>query len=131
MTDAKKLTAGQKFLVLLNESADSKDALLNLASSVIKVSHSKRDLKSRGLPETEAAVKMRSALARAHAITNRDVSTDDMLVMISHTYNSKGFGSPTKFNEDFKKKFPEQYNAASVSNNYSLQQTTSPATLQM
>ena len=53
MPEKKKITAGQQFIKLLENAAKDKNRLLDLASGVIKRSHSKRGLKSRNLPDSE------------------------------------------------------------------------------
>ena len=109
MPEKKKITAGQQFMKLLENAAKDKDRLLDLASAVIKHSHSKRGLKSRNLPDNESAVKMNASIAKFNAMAGKDVSTDGMLAMVANTYRQEGFGSPKKFKEDFEKKHPEEY----------------------
>ena len=124
MVEKKKASVGQKFLKLLEEVATDKGKLLNLASAVIQNSPSHRDLKSRNIPDDETAVKMGASVAKFHAMSGKDVSTDGMLTLIADTYRAKGFGSPAKFKEDFKKRFPQQYEAkakSNVANNLKLQ----------
>ncbi len=109
MPEKKKITAGQQFIKLLDSAAKDKERLLDLASAVIKHSHSKRGLKNRNLPDSESAVKMSASIAKFNAIAGKDVSTDGMLAMVANTYRQEGFGSPKKFKEDFKKKHPAEY----------------------
>ncbi|MCI5635026.1 MAG: hypothetical protein MR350_06215 [Alphaproteobacteria bacterium] len=116
MPEKKKITAGQQFMKLLENATKDKSRLLDLASAVIKHSHSKRGLKSRNLPDSESAVKMSASIAKFNAIAGKDVSTDGMLAMVANTYRQEGFGSPKKFKEDFKKKHPEEYESSSAKN---------------
>lgn len=109
MPEKKKVTAGQQFIKLLDSAAKDKDRLLDLASAVIKRSHSGRGLKKRNLPDSESAVKMNASIAKFNAVAGKDVSTDGMLAMIANTYRQEGFGTPKKFKEDFKKKHPAEY----------------------
>ena len=109
MPEKKKITAGQQFIKLLDSAAKDKDKLLDLASAVIKRSHSGRGLKKRNLPDSESAVKMNASIAKFNAVAGKDVSTDGMLAMIANAYRQDGFGSPKKFKEDFKKKHPAEY----------------------
>ena len=109
MPEKKKVTAGQQFIKLLDSAAKDKDRLLDLASAVIKRSHSGRGLKKRNLPDSESAVKMSASIAKFNAIAGKDVSTDGMLAMVANTYRQEGFGSPKKFKEDFKKKHPAEF----------------------
>mgnify|MGYP004681428131 CR=1 FL=1 len=109
MPEKKKITAGQQFLKLLDSAAKDKGRLLDLASAVIKRSHSKRGLIKRNLPDSEAAVKMNASIAKFNAIAGKDVSTDGMLAMIVNTYRQEGFGTPKKFKDDFKKKHPTEF----------------------
>lgn len=109
MPEKKKVTAGQQFIKLLDSAAKDKDRLLDLASAVIKRSHSGRGLKKRNLPDSESAVKMNASIAKFNAVAGKDVSTDGMLAMIANAYRQDGFGSPKKFKEDFKKKHPAEY----------------------
>lgn len=105
----KKETVGQKFIKLLNEVEGSKEGLLKLAAAVIKNSHTKLGLKNRNLPDTAEAINMMAVPAKINALAGRDVSTDKMLALVMHTYKEKKFGSPEKFKEDFKKRYPEEY----------------------
>ena len=109
MPEKKKITTGQQFVKLLDSAAKDKERLLDLASAVIKHSHSKRGLKNRNLPDSESAVKMSASIAKFNAIAGKDVSTDGMLAMVANAYRQEGFGSPQKFKEDFKKKHPAEY----------------------
>lgn len=109
MPEKKKVTAGQQFIKLLDSAAKDKDRLLDLASAVIKRSHSGRGLKKRNLPDSESAVKMNASIAKFNAVAGKDVSTDGMLAMIANTYRQEGFGTPKKFKEDFKKKHQAEY----------------------
>ena len=62
MPEKKKITVGQQFIKLLENAAKDKNRLLDLASGVIKRSHSKRGLKNRNLPDSESAVKLNLTL---------------------------------------------------------------------
>src|SRR5574344_367612 len=109
MSNNVKKTVGQKFLQLLEASSKNKDGLLNLACAVIKNSHTKRSLVERDLPQEDTAIKFQATVAQFHAKTGKDVSSDGMLLMIEKTYHEKKFGNAKKFNNDFKKKFPQEY----------------------
>lgn len=109
MPEKKKITVGQQFIKLLENAVKDKNRLLDLASGVIKRSHSKRGLKNRNLPDSESAVKLNASIAKFNAMAGKDVSTDGMLAMIVNTYRQEEFGSPKKFKEDFKKKYPAEY----------------------
>lgn len=115
MTEHKKTTVGQSFLNLLASVSEDKEKLLDLACAVIRKSHTHRSLKDRDLPDDETAVKMRASIARFNALAGKDVSTDNMLILIADTYRLKKFGSPEKFKEDFKKKHSQEYGSPSVS----------------
>ena len=82
MPEKKKITVGQQFIKLLENAAKDKNRLLDLASGVIKRSHSKRGLKNRNLPDSESAVKLNASIAKFNAMAGKDVSTDGMLAMI-------------------------------------------------
>lgn len=115
MTEHKKTTVGQGFLNLLVSISEDKEKLLDLACAVIRKSHSRRSLKDRNLPDDETAVKMRASVAKFNALAGKDVSTDNMLILIADTYRQKKFGSPEKFKADFQKKYPQEYGSPSVS----------------
>jgi len=112
MTEKSKITVGQKFLNILDSVCKDKDKLLDLANGIIENSHSRRGLLSRNLPDDATAVMMRASVARFNAQAGKDVSSDNMLILIADTYRREKFGSPEKFKADFEKKYPVAYNAA-------------------
>lgn len=105
----KKTTTGQKFLKLLNDVSKNKDQLLNLACALVQKSPSHRALKDRDLPDDATAIKMKASVAKFNALAGKDVSTDAMLSIIIDAYRLEGFGEAKKFKDDFKKKFPKEY----------------------
>ncbi len=122
MPEKKKATVGQQFVKLLDSVAQNKEKLLDLACAVIKHSPSHRGLKNRDLPDDETAVKMKASVAKFNALAGKDVSTDGMLAMIANTYRHEKFGAPKKFKNDFKKKFPVEYeDVAEIKNRNNLQ----------
>ena len=117
MPEKNKTTRGQEFLKLLESASQDKDKLLKLASTIIQYSPSKRGLKKRDLPDDETAMKMKASVAKFNAYAGKDVATDGMLAMIADTYHRNNFGSPKKFKEDFKRKYPQDYDDAQPLNN--------------
>ena len=117
MPEKKKSTVGQQFVKLLDSVAQDKEKLLDLACAIIKHSPSHRCLKNRDLPDDETAVKMKASVAKFNALAGKDVSTDGMLAMIANTYRQEKFGTPKKFKNDFKKKFPSEYEDMSETKN--------------
>lgn len=117
MPEKKKSTVGQQFIKLLDSVAQNKEKLLDLACAVIKHSPSHRGLKNRDLPDDETAIKMKASIAKFNALAGKDVSTDGMLAMIANTYRHEKFGTPEKFKNDFKKKFPSEYEDVSEAKN--------------
>ncbi|MBR2136406.1 MAG: hypothetical protein IJ852_00395 [Alphaproteobacteria bacterium] len=100
----KKITLGQQFLKLLEQSAGDKKQLLALAAALIKRSPSHRGLEERKLPDDPTAIRMMAAAAKLNARLGRDVSTDGMLAMVMEAY-----GDPKKFKEAFAQKHPQEY----------------------
>ena len=100
----KKLTIGQQFLKLLEQSANNRKELLSLAAALVKRSPSGRGLKSRNLPDDPTAIRMRAAMAKLNAALGRDVSTDGMLAAVMEAY-----GDPAQFKRDFAEAYPNEY----------------------
>lgn len=129
MSKKKLMTVGERFLEILKKTSEEKipqakrHKLLNLAKAVIRRSPSQRGMKVRGLPESAEAIRMEAITAQFQARTGKDVSTDKMLMMIANAYRVNGFGSPKKFKEDFKKKFPEEYNMVPDDNHKTVNMT--------
>lgn len=107
-----KLTAGQKFLNDLN-ACESKEDLLRLACTSIRISPSKRGLEQRfeeGLSDDTAVINMVAAMAHLNAKLGRDFGgTNSKLAMIMSRYAKFNKGSPKHFKEDFKAAYPEEF----------------------
>lgn len=109
MSEDKKQTLGQKFLLALEHAKTNKYQLLQLADAVIKTMPQEGKLVDKKLPDTVGGILVPAAAARSNITHNLIVSSDALIMMVMKEYHDHGFGSPEKFKKDFKKAFPEEY----------------------
>ena len=110
MKHDKLLATQRNFALALDHIQNIPEKLLELASNIIKCSHSHRGLKERDLPDSATALTIPVSAARWNIEHNRLISTDDMLKMIMQKYVENGFGSPETFKSDFRVAYPNEYN---------------------
>ncbi len=109
MHDHKIFAAQKNFAQTLELIQDKPEKLLELASGIIKCSHSHRGLKERKLPDSSTALTIPVHAARWNIEHDRLISTDDMLKMIMQKYDENGYGSPDIFKKDFCAAYPDEY----------------------
>lgn len=117
----KKNVEGVRFLLRLDQAALDKGKLLDLARSVIDESHDQRSFaerKAQDLTVNPTSVNLGATIGLGHAITNKNLSTNDKLYMILHKYIALSLNENPKaskdkilqrFSREFAMTYPKEY----------------------
>ncbi|MBR1825966.1 MAG: hypothetical protein IJ770_05205 [Alphaproteobacteria bacterium] len=117
----KKNAEGVKFLFRLDQAALDKNKLIDLARNVIDESHDKRSFAERKMQDLRVnptSVNLGATIGLGHAITNKNLSTNDKLYMVMHKYIALSLSENPKASKDkvlkrfcheFAMSFPKEY----------------------
>ena len=117
----KKNAEGLKFMFRLDQAALDKSKLISLAHDVIDDSHDKRTFFERQVQDLRVnptSINLGATIGLGHAVTNKNLSTNDKLYMVMHKYISLSLSENPKTSKDkalkrfcheFAMSYPEEY----------------------